>query len=104
MGGREGEGQTLYPLQEPLWPAAQAVNSDPHLGEWSNVQDLHDEGVVLLSLKSGGGEEGHEEGQLAMGRGLGRARDQIQGKERRRGLYSAPSDSPGACLLHPTYF
>lgn len=52
MGGRK----TFYPLQEPLGPAAQAINSDPHLGEWSNVQNLHDEGVILLPLKSGGRE------------------------------------------------
>lgn len=44
----------LYPLQEPLGPAAQAINPDPHLGEGSNVQDLHDEGVILFPLKSGG--------------------------------------------------
>lgn len=46
--------QTFYPLQEPLGPAAKAVNSDPHLGEWSYVQDLHKKGVILLPLKSGG--------------------------------------------------
>ena len=92
--------QPCYPLQEPLGPAAQAINSDPHLGERGDVQNLHDEGVILLPLKSGGGEVGREERRLAMVRGRGHARDQIQGKERRRGL-SAPRDSPLACLLHP---
>jgi hypothetical protein len=60
-GGPGTWGWALYPLQEPLGPAAQAVNADPHLGEGSNVQDLHDEGVVLLPLKprvGGGVKEG----------------------------------------------
>ena len=61
--------QPCYPLQEPLRPAAQAVNSDPHLGEWGNVQDFHEEGVILPPLKSGDGEEGHEGGRLAKVRG-----------------------------------
>lgn len=61
--------QTIYPLQEPLGPAALAVNSDPHLGEWSDVQDLHEEGVILLPLKPGGGAQGHGKGELAINEG-----------------------------------
>lgn len=96
--------QTFYPLQEPLGPAAEAVNSDPHLGEWSYVQDFHEKGIILLPLKSGGGKEEHETGKLAMVRGLGHARNQIQGQERAGSCAtspSVPSDSPIACLLHP---
>lgn len=69
--------QPCYPLQEPLGPAAQTINSDPHLGEWGNVQDLHDEGVILLPLKSGDGEEGHKGGRLAMVRGGGHGKDRF---------------------------
>lgn len=95
--------RTFYPLQKPLRPAAQAVNSDPHLGERSDVQDLHEEGVVLLPLKSGGGENGHEEGKLAAWRGSVHARNQIQGKEKTSfysASLSAPSDSLLVCVLH----
>lgn len=106
-GGQWVEGKvgvwTFYPLQKPLGPAAQAVDSDPHLGERSDVQDLHEEGVILLPLKSGGGENGHEEGKPATWRGSAHARNQIHGKEN-TSFYSAslsvPSDSPLACVLH----
>lgn len=64
-----------YPLQEPLRPAAQAINSDPHLGEWGNVQDLHDEGVVLLPLKSGDGRGGTRRRQAGQGEGVGHGED-----------------------------
>lgn len=98
---RKVRAGTSYPLQEPLRPAAQAIDSDPHLGEWSNVQDLHEEGVILLPLKPGCGEEGHEEGKLAVVRGPGRARNQTQGKEGTNfcsAQLSAPSDSSVVCL------
>lgn len=92
VGGRRVRVQTHYPLQEPLGPAAQAVNADPHLGEGSDVQDLHEEGVILLPLKSGSGEQGHGKGKLAVVRGPGSVTDQIQSKER-TGFYSASLSS-----------
>lgn len=53
--GRDRGRAPRYPLQEPLWPATHPINSDAHLGEGSNVQNLHDEGVILFPLKPGGG-------------------------------------------------
>lgn len=88
MGGREGVVQTFYPLQKPLRPAAQAVDSDPHLGERSDVQNLHEEGVVLLPLKSGGGENGHEEGKLAAWRVLLMPETRFRG--RRKQAFTQP--------------
>lgn len=85
--------QTLYPLQEPLGPAAQAVNSDPHLGEWSDVQDLHEEGVILLPFKSGGAEQGHEKGKLAVVRGPGCVTDRFRVR-REQTLTQPPSQFP----------
>lgn len=53
-GTEEGHGVS-YPLQEPLWPAPQPVDTDAHLRKGSNVQNLHDEGVILFPLKPGRG-------------------------------------------------
>lgn len=52
--GTEEGHCTCYPLQEPLWSATHPINADAHLGKGSNVQDLHDEGVILFPLKPGG--------------------------------------------------
>lgn len=63
-----------HPLQEPLRPAAQAIDADSHLGEGSNVQDLHDEGVILFPLEPGDQDQEHKEGKLGMSRARCRVR------------------------------
>lgn len=54
-GQGQRKGAVRYPLQEPLWPAPHPINPDAHLGKGSDVQDLHDEGVILFPLKPEGG-------------------------------------------------
>ena len=53
--GTEEGHRPHYPLQEPLWPATHPINADSHLGKGGDVQDLHEEGVILFPLKPGRG-------------------------------------------------
>lgn len=53
--GTEEWHHAFYPLQEPLWPATHPINAYAHLGEGGDVQDLHNESVILFPLKPRGG-------------------------------------------------
>lgn len=43
-----------YPFQEPVWASPLPVCPDPHLPEGCDISDLHNETVLLASLKPGG--------------------------------------------------
>lgn len=45
-----------YPFQEPVRARPLPIRPDPHLPQGCDVGDLHNEAVLLASLKSGGSE------------------------------------------------